>query len=230
MTHFPICSYLLVIITLLLLFLTVFYQFAEAGTSSLDETQLQRKIGAETGGISTSFYTDLKYSSGVVSNPDDALTYFTIRGKAVNDKIPVLFDLVTDMITNTKLDNQKRAVEMLKETKARKEGSVLSSGHTFGATRLGAKYSFLGYLGELTGGLTSVRLAGPLLEQAEKDWPSVLKRLQRIREVIVRKGSMIVNLTGDQNVLDKAMPEVKKFLNGLPSAPSATALTGQSDT
>ena len=170
---------------------------SEAGTSTLDETQIQRKIGAETGGISTSFYTDLKYSSGVVSNPDDTLTYFTIRGKAVNDKIPVLFDLVTDMITNTKFDNQKRAVEMLKETKARKEGAVLSSGHTFGATRLGAKYSFLGYLGELTGGLTSVRLAGPLLEQAEKDWPSVLKRLQRIRDVIVRKGAMIVNLTGN---------------------------------
>ena len=41
-----------------------------------------------------------------------------------------------DILANAKLDNQKRAVEMLKESKARKEASILSSGHTFGATRL----------------------------------------------------------------------------------------------
>ena len=50
---------------------------------------------------------------------------------------------------------------------------MLSSGHTFGATRLGAKHSFLGYLGELTGGLTSVRQAGPLLDQVRRwGWPA----------------------------------------------------------
>jgi hypothetical protein len=200
---------------------------SEAGTSTLDETQLQRKIGAETGGIGTSFYTDLKYSSGVVSSPDDALLYFMIRGKAVADKIPVLLNLVRDMITDTKFDNQKRAVEMLKESKARKESSVLSSGHTFGATRLGAKHSFLGYLGELTGGLTSVRQAGPLLEQAEKDWPSIHKRLVRIRDAVVRKGALLVNLTGDKAVLDVALPEVKKFVEALPAAPAPAALAQQ---
>jgi Zn-dependent M16 (insulinase) family peptidase len=193
---------------------------SEAGTATLDETQLSRKIGAETGGISTSFYTDLRHSSGLVASPDDALLYFVVRGKAVSDKIPVLLDLVTDMLHNVKLDNKKRAIEMLKESKARKESSVLSSGHTFGATRIAAKYSFLGYLSEMTGGLTSVRLAGKLLEDAEKDWPSVQKRLENIRNAIVRKGSAVVNLTGDKAVLEAAAPSVNKFIGALPAAPA----------
>jgi Zn-dependent M16 (insulinase) family peptidase len=191
---------------------------SEAGTATLDETQLSRKIGAETGGISTSFYTDLRHNSGVVASPDDALLYFMVRGKAVSDKVPIMTDLITDMLKNSKLDNKKRAVEMLKESKARKESSVLSSGHTFGATRLAAKFSFLGYLAEVTGGITSVRLAGDLLAEAENNWPAVQKRLERIRDSVVKRGATLINLTGDKALLESAMPTVEQFIKNLPEA------------
>ena len=148
-----------------------------------------------------------------------------IRGKSVSNKTPVMMDLFNDMLCNTKLDNQKRAIEMLKESKVRKESSVISAGHTFGAARLASKYSFLGYLGEVTGGLTSVRAAGSILEQAEKDWPTMLSRLNRIRDSIIRKGSVVVNLTGDKVVLDNAMPALEKFLSSLPEAPAVLGPT-----
>lgn len=198
---------------------------SEVGTNTLDETQLSRKIGAETGGVSTSLFTDIPSTSGFVSSSQDALLYFMIRGKSVSDKTPVMMDLFNDMLCNTKLDNQKRAIEMLKESKVRKESSVISAGHTFGAARLASKYSFLGYLGEVTGGLTSVRAASSILEQAEKDWPTMLARLNRIRDSIIRKGSVVVNLTGDKDVLDNAMPALEKFLSSLPEAPAVLGPT-----
>ena len=43
-------------------------------------------------------------------------------GTATPPLSPPLLDQVRDMVTDTKLDNQKRAVEMLKESKARKVG------------------------------------------------------------------------------------------------------------
>ena len=51
------------------------------------------------------------------------------------------------------------------------------------------------YSGELTGGLTSVRSAGKILEAAENDWSSVQKRLERIRDCIVRqdKNTLLVS-------------------------------------
>jgi len=201
----------------------------EAGTKTMDETTLQRKIGSQTGGISTSIYSDIKSSAGVVSSagPDQALLYFMIRGKAVTDKIPVMLDLFSEVLLNAKLDNQKRAVEMLKESKVRKETSVITSGHTYAASRLAARYSFLGYLGEVTGGLTSVREAGALLEQAEKDWPAVVARLEKLRASIVKKGAVIVNLTGEDKVLNAAKPAVEQFLKNIPSNSKASdAATG----
>lgn len=112
----------------------------ESGTSTLDEVTLQRKIGSLTGGISASYYSDVKHTSGVVADSNDVLLYMILSGKATRDRIPALLELMSDVLLNANLNNKKRAVEMLKESKARKQSAVLSSGHTFGATRLSARY------------------------------------------------------------------------------------------
>lgn len=62
-----------------------------------------------------------------------------IVGKAVYDKIPALVGLMRDVLLTANLGNQKRAVEMLKESKVRKQSSVVSSGHTYAATRLASR-------------------------------------------------------------------------------------------
>jgi len=188
----------------------------ESGTAAYDDVALSRKIGAETGGISTSYLTDLKSNHGKIANADDVILYLMISGKAVADKIPVMMDIFNDVLLNARLDNQKRALEMLKESKIRKETSVITSGHTFAATRLAARYSFLGYLAEKTGGITSVRDAGNLIAEVESNWSSVQARLEKIRDKIIRKGSVVVNLTADEKTLDAAMPSVDSFLSKLP--------------
>jgi Zn-dependent M16 (insulinase) family peptidase len=63
-----------------------------------------------------------------------------LTGKSTKDKIPQLFDLFHEILCEAQLDNQKRAVEMLKESKSRRESSVISSGHSYGAIRIGARF------------------------------------------------------------------------------------------
>eukprot|EP00600_Ochromonadales_sp_CCMP1393_P015327 CAMPEP_0175034098 /NCGR_PEP_ID=MMETSP0005-20121125/22411_1 /TAXON_ID=420556 /ORGANISM="Ochromonas sp., Strain CCMP1393" /LENGTH=1034 /DNA_ID=CAMNT_0016294879 /DNA_START=271 /DNA_END=3375 /DNA_ORIENTATION=+ len=200
----------------------------EAGTDKYDLTSLTRKIGANTGGIGVSYHNDLKSAGSKVVNSDDVLLYLMIRGKAVSDNVPLLFELFGEILQNADFSNQKRAVEMLKESKVRKESAILSSGHSFGATRLAGRSSFLGHLSEVTGGLTSVRNAGALLEQADTQWEGVQTRLERMRAAIVKKGrdGMIVNLTGNKQLLDTSMPTVKSFLATLPATPSSSSAGG----
>lgn len=208
----------------------------EAGTENYDATSLSRRIGAHTGGISISLLNDHKNAMGKVADPDDATLYLLVRGKATGDKVDELFALFQEILLNAKLDNQKRAIEMLKESKIRKEGSVLSSGHSYAASRLAARSSFLGYLGELTGGLSSVRAAGQLLQEAETNWPAIQARLERIRSRIVRKHALkpsvksgeepiIVNLTGDEALLQQALPVVQRFYDALPKVDASSVPT-----
>lgn len=192
----------------------------EAGTAKMDTTALSRKLGAHTGGVSLSTHNDLKSSGNKVVDSDDVVLYLVARGKAVAEKVPILFDLMSDILLTADFGNKNRAVEMLKESKVRKESAILSSGHSYGATRLGSRGSFLGHLNEVTGGLTSVRAAGPLLEEATRDWPSVQTRLERMRAAIVRKGSnaVVVNLTGNKELIDSALPTVESFVASLPAS------------
>jgi hypothetical protein len=146
---------------------------------------------------------------------EDTLLYFLLRGKAVTDKVPTMFNLMKEVLTDSNLNNQKRAVEMLRESKIGKETGVITSGHTFAASRLASRYSFLGYLGEVTGGITSLQRAGALLEMAEKDWPTLYKRLTNMRDKIVKKNGMVVNLIGDEKVLGAVMPAVDTFVDSM---------------
>ena len=86
-------------------------------------------------------------------------------------------------------------------------------------------------MNEVTGGLTSVRDASTLLEQAESDWPATQKRLENIRKKITtKKSSLIVNLTGDRKTLDAAKTEYSKLIHKLPVAVDAAAVTEKSIT
>eukprot|EP01034_Spumella_vulgaris_P030846 gene30846-38127_t len=190
----------------------------ESGTVQYDETALSRRIGTHTGGISVGYHNDLRSSPGKVSNPDEVLLFLLLRGKAVSDKVPILFDLFGDILLNARLDNQKRAIEILKESKSHKESALLSSGHSFGATRIASRHSFLGHLAEVTGGLTSVRQAEALVEAAEKDWSSVQSRLERMRQTIVQSSGTVINLTGAKELLTASDKSVDQFLKSFPVA------------
>ena len=196
----------------------------EAGTASMDEVALSRRVDTETGGITASWYSDLKTATGAVSNPDDVLLYFMLRGKCTIDKIPILFDLMTEMLLTARLSNRKRAVEMLLESKARRVDSVVSSGHRFGATRLSSHYSFSGYLAENTDGLSYLRALDGLIVQAETNWPSVERRLENIRNILIsscgddlmstRGKALVINLTGDKKVLEEGEKHMRTFVDG----------------
>jgi Zn-dependent M16 (insulinase) family peptidase len=204
----------------------------EAGTTNYDPVTLSRKIGTHTGGISIGLYNDYYHSHhipGTVANLDEAIFYLTIRGKATKDKIPILFDLFSEILLNSHLNNQKRAIELLKEAKASKESSILTSGHRYGSTRLASRDSILGYFNEITGGLTSVRNAGKLLKEAETNWENMLNRLEKIKLKLLFKGKpsqdiknskqLVINLTGDETLLSSSRSVIDSFVEKIPASP-----------
>ena len=72
----------------------------------------------------------------------------------------------------------------------------------------------------MMGGISQLDTLKELLKQAEEDWPSLLARLEKIRNVILDSNScrngMFLDVTGDSAVLEKIQPSVDKFLEELP--------------
>ena len=208
----------------------------ESGTSTMDQVALSRFIGAETGGVGASWNSGLRTSKirgTVKEDQNDVTMYLMLRGKCTSEKIEALFGIFSDILLNAKLDNQKRAIEMLLEVKARRVNSVVGNGHSYGITRFAADKSFLGYLAENMGGLSYLRNIDDLLGLAEHDWPKLLKRLEGIRGAIVNKSGLsnehdnalpatvVVSLTGDEKLLQGAKQYASGFIDVLNAARSA---------
>ncbi len=190
----------------------------DTGTSKLDRIQLAQYIDTHTGGLSLSSISGPRVNNQVVATPDNFIDYMFVRGKAVSDKAPELFSIMHSVMTDANLDSQQRAVELLKQKKAFLEMSMVGSGHSYVATRLAARLTHGGLVAERTSGITYLKTLENILEQAENDWPALLERLTRLRDAIIDGENVIVNLTGDKEILPKCELEARSFTKMLPVA------------
>ena len=196
----------------------------ENGAGDLSDIELSRKIGTYTGGAGAGLMTDAIRSTsetdGTVSSGDHMITKLVIQGKATTENIDELFSIFNLMLTEAKLDSQKKVVEKLKETKTRLESSIQGSGHTFSNSRMSARYTPMGYINEKMSGISYLDSVKEMLKQAEEDWPLFLSRLENIRNTFLNQSTcrngMFLDITGEKAVLDGIQPSVNKFLENLP--------------
>uniref|UniRef100_A0A7S2FA16 Peptidase M16C associated domain-containing protein n=1 Tax=Octactis speculum TaxID=3111310 RepID=A0A7S2FA16_9STRA len=202
----------------------------ETGTDKEDSVSLSRRIGSKTGGLGVSVLREVKIpADNVVVAGDDLVQRLFVRGKAVASSSEDLFDIVTDILTGAQLNNQKRVVEMLKESKARQESSLVSAGHSYAAMRLASSGSKLGKINEHTAGVEYLKFIRELLVTAENDWPIVQARLEAIRSTLLHKPSMLINLSGDAATLKTIEPSLQSFLEGMPTSETSLLTTSLPD-
>jgi len=181
----------------------------------LDPTQLQRQLGAKTGGVGSSVSCSLKVpASGGVADPDDVVYRYIMRGKATHERAGDLFSLMSDILTHADFaSSQTRVVEMLKESKARYESAFRTSGQSFASMRISAQLNRAGLISEATGGVSHYFKVLELLKQAHDDWPALLSTLEAMRSKMLARApsATVVNLTGDQKALDAATAQLGAF-------------------
>ncbi|KAL7522972.1 hypothetical protein ACHAWX_007720 [Stephanocyclus meneghinianus] len=196
----------------------------ETGAGEYDSVALSRKIGMHTGGVSVStMITGVNKDGapeGVIGEGEHFVSKLTISGKATSDKVDEMFSIFDLILRDANLDSRAKIIEILKESKSRKESSVQGSGHSTANARIRSRYNVIGYINEIMSGLSSLDTVKGLLDQAENDFPSLLARLENMRNVILDKSTcrdgMILDITGDKAVFDKIQPAVEEFLQKLP--------------
>merc|ERR1712100_668475 len=118
------------------------------GTSKRNFIEFDQIINAQTGGISVS-----PFVSPIRGDPNAISAYMVFRGKATSDKVGIMHDLMTEMLFDSKLDDQKIFKQLVLETRSGTEGRVQGAGHSIAASRLEAQDSVAGWVNEQMGGL-----------------------------------------------------------------------------
>ncbi len=184
------------------------------GTETQDFVQLTRRIGRKIGGLYATSFVSPKYGqSGSVAK-------LVFRGKGTMAQTGDLVDILRDVVLTIQLDDRERFRQMVNEIKASKEASLVPSGHSYALTRLRAGFHEAYWLNEQFGGLTSLFFFRQLVEEIEQDWPAMLEKLERIRQLLFCRQNALVNVTLDAKNWANFRPQVQDFLQSLPDRPA----------
>ncbi len=188
------------------------------GTEREDFVQVSQRIGRTTGGIYSHAF------SSATRDISDSATWLFLRGKAVITHVEDLLNILRDVLLTVRLDNPERFRQIVLKARAGKEAGIIPSGHAYVGTRLRAHFNRADWVGEQMSGISQLFFLRELEQAVNHDWPTVLAKLEQIRQILVNREAMLCNVTVDGQSWESIAPTLSTFLSNLPSAPRQPAL------
>lgn len=175
-------------------------------TKTYSYIDLANEINLYTGGISTSI--------GVyphVTKKDVYTAKFEIRTKVLYDNTSKAFEIIKDILTSTKVEDEKRLYEILAQVKSRLQMSLSSSGHSVSAIRAMSYFSKSAYFNDMTGGIALYRVVADYEEHFEEKKTELITKIKALMKKIFCPNRLMVSVTADETGKELVLPEIPKL-------------------
>lgn len=173
---------------------------------------LFNEINVHTGGIGTS----LEMYPDVTKVEEKAFrATFEVKAKALYQKLPVAFRMVREILTCSKLDDEKRLKEILSMVKSRLQMRFLSAGHSAAALRAMSYKSPLSKFKDMTNGIEFYEHISRMEEHFDEEKAALVQNLQYLTELLFRKGNMMLSCTAAREGLDGLEKEIAELNESL---------------
>ncbi len=182
----------------------------EMGTEREDYVRLTTRIRRLTGGI-----VPVPFAHSVLEEKDCVCCLF-LRGKSLQDRVPDMLDILREILFSVHLDNKERFRQLVLEEKAGMEQALIPSGHRVVGMRLKARYSEADWAQEHMSGVSYLLFLRHLIEKIDKKWNLVLRDLHQIKELLLQRKALLLNLTAEQKLLTQYLAAVDGFLAPFP--------------
>lgn len=164
----------------------------ELDTEKYDATSLQTQIDTHTGGISGKV--------SIFENQEGQLTpYFVLSGKALSEKLTELIDLMKEIVSTTKFDNQSEILKLIQSYISDFEDRINFGAHVIAANRALSQVKPLSKLGEYLNGIDQFNYLKATRDELKADAESSLsKRLSEILEKLLNKRRLNAVYVGEK--------------------------------
>ena len=181
-------------------------------TTHYEYGELFNEINVHTGGIGTSLEL---YPDVTKVKEKEFRATFEMKGKALYPKMDVLFKMMREILTESKLEDEKRLKEILSMLKSRLQMSFLSSGHTTAALRALSYSSPLSKFKDDTDGIGYYEAVKEIEEHFEEKKEELIANLKELAARIFRADNLMISYTAALEGLDAVEKEMETFKNGL---------------
>lgn len=163
-------------------------------TKTKPYSELTNSIYVATGGID--------FSTIALINDDESYNpKIGVSGKAIGDGIPKLIRLISELIMDTKLEDQLRIKELLLQMKSRMEMHIINRGNDIAAGRVSSYFSAPWKYTEKLKGLDYYWFISDIIENFDDKKEELVSNLNEVYANIFNKNNLIVSFTGDKNDL-----------------------------
>lgn len=189
-------------------------------TAHYEYGELFNEINVHTGGIGTSLemYPDARH----VKEKDFRAT-FEMKGKALYPKMDVLFSMMLEILTESKLEDEKRLKEILAMLKSRLQMSFQSSGHTTAALRAQSYASPISKFKDDTDGIGFYEAVKEIEEHFEEHKEELKSHLKKLAAQLFCAENMMVSLTSGKEGTEAAVRGIRLLKDGLFTPEAADA-------
>ena len=181
-------------------------------TKRYDYGTLFNEINVNTGGISTS----LELYNDVTNIREKAFkATFEIKGKALYGKLPVAFDMMREILMESKLNDGKRIREILAMLKSRLFMKFQSSGHVTAVLRAQSYASPAAKLKDMTNGIAFYETVSYIEEHFEEEKEKLSEKLIDLSKKLFCGDNMMLSYTAAREGLEGLEEMVEKLKNSL---------------
>ncbi|BBB91480.1 MAG TPA: insulinase family protein [Methylomusa anaerophila] len=161
-------------------------------TSKYNYTELSKEINIHTGGFC--------YNLAAFSENGDDQTYhpkFIIKGKALVDKLPQMFELMGLVAGGSLFDKQERVKELILEVKAGWDTALFKRGQQVVASRVLSYFSPAAKFNEI-GQFTFYKFMSGLERELDGKLAEIGKNLANTARLIFNRDSLLVSITCEE--------------------------------
>ncbi|RUA02967.1 MAG: peptidase M16 [Deltaproteobacteria bacterium] len=181
------------------------HALTRVGTTRHDYVAMARQIDRYTGGIALSIQARTRFDE-----TGACLPMIQMSGKSLDRNREPLFDIVDELVGETRFSDLARLKTLLLEYRAALEAMVIQNGHQLAISLASRTLSPTGALNETFGGIHHLRAIKALSDQvAETDLANLSEKLTRIRKLVFQPENMKTALIGKEEVITSAAQRLK---------------------
>ena len=180
-------------------------------TTHYEYGELFNEINVHTGGIGTSLEL---YPDVTKVKEKEFKATFEVKAKALYQKLPVAFDMIKEILTESKLEDEKRLKEILDMIISRLQMKFTSSGHTTAALRAMAYASPISKFKDMTSGIDYYKKVSEIAENFEEKKEGLIQNLKALCQMLFRADNMMISYTSSEEGLEG----MDKMIAGLKAA------------
>ncbi len=153
---------------------------------------------------------------------EDFTGVFSANVRVLYEKLDFGFEILAEIFTESKLDDEKRLREILNEVKSKGQMKLMGSGHTASVARATSYFSDTSYYNDLTGGIAYFHIVENWVRDFEEKKAEIIAGLKRVIKMLLTVENMTVSYTADGEGFAYLPSAMKKLTAALPQGDGVT--------